>query len=102
MNLSHFRKTLAFARASRAPLQTYLFLAVLLTAMPVMAGPRIIVISLDGATPRIVKDLLKSGALPSDSGIGLLKRRGVWADKTIRVRTKFLGFKAISFTIRRE
>jgi hypothetical protein len=41
--------------------------------IPALADPRIIVISLDGATPRIVKDLLKSGALPDNSGIGLLK-----------------------------
>lgn len=41
------------------------------------AAPKVIIISLDGATPRFVEEYLSNGALPANSGIGLLKSRGV-------------------------
>jgi hypothetical protein len=85
MQFSRFRESVVPARAPRLSLSTFLFFSMVLLAVPAIAGPRIIVISLDGATPRIVKDLLKSGALPSNSGIGLLKRKGVWAEQNVTI-----------------
>jgi hypothetical protein len=70
MELTPFRESVARARASRAALATFLFFTTLLLGIPAMAAPRIVIISLDGATPRIVKDLLRSGALPRNAGIG--------------------------------
>jgi len=83
MKLSRFREILARVCSSRALLAT--FSLAMATALPALAAPRIIVISLDGATPRIVKDLLKSGALPDGSGIGLLKKKGFWAEQNITI-----------------
>jgi len=85
MKLSRFRETLAHVCSLRAALATVSL--AMATAIPALAAPppRIIVISLDGATPRIVKDLLKSGALPDNSGIGLLKKKGFWADQNITI-----------------
>jgi predicted AlkP superfamily pyrophosphatase or phosphodiesterase len=85
MKLSRFRETLARVCSLRAALATVSL--AMATAIPALAAPppRIIVISLDGATPRIVKDLLKSGALPDNSGIGLLKKKGFWADQNITI-----------------
>jgi Type I phosphodiesterase / nucleotide pyrophosphatase len=49
------------------------------------AAPKVIVISLDGATPRFVNRYLASGALPPSQGIGLLKRKGVYAERNVTV-----------------
>lgn len=55
-------------------------------AIPVLhAAPKVIVISLDGATPRIVEDYLSRGVLPADRGLGLLRREGVHASRTYTV-----------------
>ena len=40
-------------------------------APSVLAAPKIIVISLDGGSSRIVEDYLVRGVLPSNRGIGL-------------------------------
>jgi hypothetical protein len=47
--------------------------------------PKVIVISLDGATPRLLNRYLAEGALPEDQGVGLLRRQGVFAlfNKTV-------------------
>ena len=47
------------------------------------ATPRVVLISLDGATPRIVEELLEEGALPRDQGLGLLARHGVSAERNV-------------------
>ena len=47
--------------------------------------PKVVVISLDGATPRLVNQYLASGALPQDQGLGLLKNVGVSALQNITV-----------------
>ena len=77
MKLSRFREILARMCSSRALLAT--FSLALATAIPALAAPRIIVISLDGATPRIVEDLIERGVLARDEGLALLARRGVSA-----------------------
>jgi predicted AlkP superfamily pyrophosphatase or phosphodiesterase len=43
--------------------------------------PKVVVISLDGATPRLVNQYLESGVLKQDEGLGLLKNKGVSADR---------------------
>jgi phosphodiesterase/alkaline phosphatase D-like protein len=48
-------------------------------------APRVVLISLDGATPRLVDQYLASGALPSDQGLGLLKSVGVEASQNITI-----------------
>ncbi len=55
-------------------------------AVPALrAAPKVIVISLDGATPRLVEDYLARGVLPADRGLGLLRREGVRARQTVTV-----------------
>lgn len=47
------------------------------------AAPRIIVISLDGGSSRIVDDYLARGILPSNRGLGLLRRKGFVVGRSI-------------------
>jgi predicted AlkP superfamily pyrophosphatase or phosphodiesterase len=54
-------------------------LASLLLADPAAAAPRVIVISLDGATPRLVHEYTEAGALDRTSGLGRLAARGLVA-----------------------
>ncbi|PSB32198.1 alkaline phosphatase family protein [Stenomitos frigidus] len=45
--------------------------------------PKVILISLDGATPGLMNEYLKTGVLDSNTGLGLLKRRGVVAQRNV-------------------
>lgn len=58
-----------------------------LTTFPLLpaswAAPKTVVISLDGATPRIVNDLLHRGVLPLRRGIGVLRRDGFSAKRNV-------------------
>lgn len=45
--------------------------------------PKVILISLDGATPDFVEQYLKEGVLSRRQGLGLLKREGVYAQRNI-------------------
>jgi predicted AlkP superfamily pyrophosphatase or phosphodiesterase len=47
------------------------------------AAPKVVLISLDGATPRIVNGFLQSGVLPRRRGIGELRRQGFFAEQNI-------------------
>lgn len=47
------------------------------------AQPRVILISLDGASPHLVEAFRKDGTLPADRGLGLLARTGVVAERNI-------------------
>src|SRR5262245_16042528 len=58
--------------------------ATLLTAA-VAAAPKVIVISLDGATPRLVDEQMQSGVLSPTRGLGLLQSTGIRADQNITV-----------------
>jgi predicted AlkP superfamily pyrophosphatase or phosphodiesterase len=44
---------------------------------------RAVVISIDGASPRFVEEYLASGDLPANEGLGLLKRKGLYAKQVI-------------------
>jgi hypothetical protein len=47
-------------------------LAAMLRTTGVSAPPKVILMSLDGATPRLINQYLASGVLTWDEGIGLL------------------------------
>src|SRR5262245_8238430 len=49
------------------------------------AAPKVIVISLDGATPRLVDQYMASGALSPTQGLGLLQHKGVRAEQNTTV-----------------
>jgi len=51
----------------------------------VWAAPKVVVISLDGCKPAIVQQLLASGALSPNHGIGLLLSRGAFATGSLTV-----------------
>ena len=69
MNTSITRKLATFACATTA----------ILTTSIADAAPKVIVISLDGATPRFAEKYFAEGALPSSSGLGLIRAKGVRA-----------------------
>ena len=48
-------------------------------------APKVVVISLDGATPRFVEKFLADGTLPANKGIGLLKSKGLTAQQNLTV-----------------
>ncbi|MGH8588688.1 MAG: alkaline phosphatase family protein [Gammaproteobacteria bacterium] len=52
---------------------------------PAIAAPKVVVISLDGATPRNIETFLKDGTLSKKRGLGLLIKRGVMAERNITV-----------------
>lgn len=45
--------------------------------------PKVILISLDGATPRILNQYLEDGSIPQNEGLGLLKSKGAVAKQNI-------------------
>jgi len=69
----------------RPPLSTFSLAALLVLTLPALAAPKVIVISLDGATPRLVNQFLQSGALPQNSGLGKLRSVGMVADQNITI-----------------
>ncbi len=62
-----------------------LVLAGLVVATGALAAPRVIVISLDGATPRFVDQYLASGVLSPDTGLGLLREKGLTAKQNMTI-----------------
>src|SRR5262245_26690979 len=62
-----------------------LLVAPTLTAAVAAATPRVIVISLDGATPRLVDEQMAAGALSPTRGLGLLQRKGIRAAQNVTV-----------------
>src|SRR5262245_11981807 len=62
-----------------------LLLGATLLVAPAGAAPKVIVISLDGATPRLVDEQMQAGVLVPTRGLGLLQSKGVRADQNITV-----------------
>ena len=56
-----------------------------LIATPAVAAPRVVLISLDGATPGLVREFIRDGTIPPDRGLGLLARFGASAERNITV-----------------
>src|SRR5262249_38122485 len=77
LSLHPFR---SFTSSSIMRLLRALSLVTLLTMPSLMwSAPKVIVISLDGATPRLVQFYLTVGVLNSQEGLGLLQKNGVVA-----------------------
>ncbi|MBC8102972.1 MAG: alkaline phosphatase family protein, partial [Cytophagales bacterium] len=47
--------------------------------------PRVIIISLDGASPRFAEQYLSDGTLPANQGLGLLRSQGIFADQNLTI-----------------
>ena len=62
-----------------------LFAAAVLLRDVALAAPKVIVISLDGATPRFVDQYLATGALGPNEGLGLLRRVGIHAKQNVTI-----------------
>jgi hypothetical protein len=60
-------------------------LACMLLATEASPAPKIILISLDGATPWLVNQYLASGVLSRQEGVGLLENRGIKALRNITI-----------------
>jgi hypothetical protein len=68
---------------SKVALRTVIALVALFLARSAGAAPKVVLISLDGATPRIAEAFLETGVLPRDQGLGLLRRAGVVAERNV-------------------
>ena len=73
-----------FLLCGRIPLFACL-LACMLLATEASTAPKVILISLDGATPWLVNQYLASGVLSRHEGVGLLQSRGIKALRNITV-----------------
>lgn len=69
-----------------------------MTALTVCAAPKVVLISLDGATPRLIEQYFTSGALSSNTGLGLLRSKGVNAriNETVSPSLTAVGHVAIA------
>ena len=52
---------------------------------PAAGQPKVVLISLDGATPQLVSEFMRDGTIPPHTGLGLLARRGVSAERNVTV-----------------
>src|SRR5262245_49800010 len=87
---------------SRSPVRsfsTHLILASSLALASAMsAAPKLVLISLDGATPRLVEQYIASGALPPNEGLALLQAKGFKAqiNETVSPSLTAVGHIAIA------
>ena len=47
--------------------------------------PKVVLISLDGATLPLIEEFMRDGTIPHDRGLGLLKRKGLVAERNVTV-----------------
>lgn len=66
-------------------LRTLVAAAALGFSLPANAVPRVILISLDGASPLVIDRLLFQGLLPADRGLGVLRSTGFVASQNVTV-----------------
>ncbi len=66
--------------------------------LPAVEPPKVVLISMDGATPRLVEQDLAEGSLPMTSGIGLLKAKVLTALQNLTVTPSLtaVGYIAIA------
>jgi Type I phosphodiesterase / nucleotide pyrophosphatase len=69
-----------------------------LAAAPASAAPRVVLISLDGATPRLLQEFLRDGTIPADRGLGLLARIGAVAERNTTVNPSLTAGAHIAMT----
>src|SRR5262245_59100365 len=72
------------------------FLAALMPAA--FAAPGVVLISLDGGTPRLVRQFMRDGTIPHDKGLGLLARTGATAERNITVNPSLTAPAHIAMT----
>ena len=68
------------AQLSRRLLASFAVSLAVAAAASAGAAPRVIVISLDGATSRLVDAFMRDGGIPRNRRLGLLEREGVSAE----------------------
>src|SRR5262245_48593891 len=79
-----FSPSIAFLRLRVT--KTFLLVPLMLCGLlPAWARPKVVVISLDGATPRFVSKYLANGVLPQNQGFGLLRRAGIVAKQNFTI-----------------
>src|SRR5262245_3148772 len=71
---------------------------VFLAAVPSLASPRVVVISLDGATPALVEQFMRDGTISRDKGLGLLAQSGVVAERNVTVNPSLTAPAHIAIT----
>lgn len=54
-------------------------------SVPANAAPKVVLISLDGATPENIEKFLNQGSLSKNRGLGLLGKHGVMAKRNVTV-----------------
>src|SRR5262245_57795350 len=69
-----------------------------LAAVPSLASPRVVVISLDGATPALVEQFMRDGTISRDKGLGLLAQSGVVAERNVTVNPSLTAPAHIAIT----
>src|SRR5215468_2857601 len=75
----------ALVMSVRSLPRRFAVLVVLCAALPALAAPRVVLISLDGGTPRLVEEFMRDGTIPHDRGLGLLAHVGGVADRNTTV-----------------
>jgi predicted AlkP superfamily pyrophosphatase or phosphodiesterase len=60
-------------------------LLAVLAASHASATPKVVLISLDGATPRLVEQFIRDGVLARGEGLALLRERGVFAERNVAI-----------------
>jgi predicted AlkP superfamily pyrophosphatase or phosphodiesterase len=87
--ISHFVESLTEKRLRLCLLARRLIMAcgavVLLQANMAWSTPKVVLISLDGATPRLLDRFLEDGTLSEKKGLGLLIKRGSYAEQNVTV-----------------
>src|SRR5499426_4119797 len=81
-----------FGRTAAAALCAFFF------ATTLHAAPRVVLISLDGATPGLVHQFVRDGTIPRDRGLGLLARAGAVAERNVTVNPSLTAPAHIALT----
>ncbi|HZF20673.1 MAG TPA: alkaline phosphatase family protein [Burkholderiales bacterium] len=63
-----------------------------------LAAPRVVVISLDGGTPSLVKQFMHDGTIPRDRGLSLLAREGTVAERNITINPSLTAAAHVAMT----
>lgn len=67
------------------PLRFVAVVAAVSCAPALFAAPKVVLISLDGARPQLIRQYLADGTLSRDQGLGLLHSRGVFAISNVTI-----------------
>src|SRR5262244_2519604 len=86
------------SRLMRIQIVTVFAAVASLAAVPSLASPRVVLISLDGATPALVEQFMRDGTIPRDKGLGLLARAGVVAERNVTVNPSLTAPSHIAMT----